>query len=132
MTAANSLRSPHCQDFFTLYNHEHRHSGLGLHTAADVHHGQATAVQGRRASVLTDAYLARPERFVRQRPQPPRLPSLSWFNPPEKDGDHRSVIAAHRRLIQVDKFRRDLIARHRHASEDPGHEPGLRGWLTWT
>ena len=24
-----------CQDFFPWYNHEHRHSGLGLHTAAD-------------------------------------------------------------------------------------------------
>ena len=29
----------HCQAFFAWYNHEHRHSGLGLHTAADVHHG---------------------------------------------------------------------------------------------
>ena len=74
----------HCQDFFTWYNHEHRHSGLGLHTAADVHHGQAAAVQARRANVLTDAYLARPERFVRQQPQPPALPSHSWINPPEK------------------------------------------------
>ena len=31
----------HCQDFFPWYNHEHRHGGLGLHTAADVHHGRA-------------------------------------------------------------------------------------------
>ncbi len=31
----------HCQDFFTWYNDEHRHTGLGLHTATDVHHGLA-------------------------------------------------------------------------------------------
>jgi putative transposase len=74
----------HCQDFFSWYNHEHRHSGLGLHTAADVHHDQATAVQGRRAAVLTAAYLAWPERFVRHPPQPPDLPSRSWINPPGK------------------------------------------------
>ena len=27
----------HCQDFSPWYNDEHRHGGLGLHTAADVH-----------------------------------------------------------------------------------------------
>jgi putative transposase len=74
----------HCENFFTWYNHEHRHTGLGLHTAADVHHGQAAAVQARRAAVLASAYLAWPERFVRQPPQPPGLPSRSWINPPEK------------------------------------------------
>jgi hypothetical protein len=30
-----------CQRFFTYYNDEHRHSGLGLHTPADVHYGRA-------------------------------------------------------------------------------------------
>jgi putative transposase len=74
----------HCQDFFGWYNNQHRHGGLGLHTAADVHHGHAAAVRARRAEVLTAAYLARPERFVRQPPHPPGLPSRSWINPPEK------------------------------------------------
>ena len=27
--------------FFDHYNHQHRHSGIGLHTPADVHHGRA-------------------------------------------------------------------------------------------
>ena len=31
----------HCQEFFPWYNNDHRHGGLGLHTAADVHHGHA-------------------------------------------------------------------------------------------
>ena len=48
----------HCQDFFGWYNNEHRHSGLGLHTAADVHHGRAAAVRASRALVLTGAYRA--------------------------------------------------------------------------
>src|SRR6266536_2480503 len=50
----------HCQDFFRWYNEAHRHSGLGLHTAADIHYGRAPAVQAERASVLAAAYQAHP------------------------------------------------------------------------
>jgi putative transposase len=74
----------HCQAFFPWYNTEHRHSGLGLHTAAAVHHGTAAAVQSSRAAVLAAAYRQHPERFVRKPPAPPRLPSTSWINPPEE------------------------------------------------
>jgi putative transposase len=74
----------HCQDFFRWYNNEHRHGGLGLHTAADVHHGHAPAVQNRRAQVLDAAYQAHPERFVRKPPAPPELPGTSWINPPQE------------------------------------------------
>ena len=72
----------HCQDFFPWYNDEHRHGGLGLHTAADIHYGRAAAVQAERAQVLDAAYLAHPERFVRKPPAPPKLPGTSWINPP--------------------------------------------------
>ena len=72
----------HCQGFFGWYNDEHRHGGLGLHTAADIHYGRAAAVQAARAAVLTNAYLAHPERFVRKPPAPPQLPGTSWINPP--------------------------------------------------
>ncbi len=74
----------HCQEFFSWYNHEHRHSGLGLHTAADIHHGTAAAVRASRARVLTAAYQQHPERFVRKPPTPPALPAISWINPPEQ------------------------------------------------
>ena len=74
----------HCKLFFPWYNEDHRHGGLGLHTAADVHYGQATTVQARRADVLTAAYLQHPERFVRKPPAPPELPAASWINPPGK------------------------------------------------
>jgi putative transposase len=74
----------HCQRFFRWYNDEHRHGGLGLHTAADVHHGNAAGIRASRAAVLTAAYHQHPGRFVRQPPTPPELPSTAWINPPEQ------------------------------------------------
>jgi len=71
----------HCQDFFGWYNNQHRHGGLGLHTAADVHHGRAAAIQASRAHVLDSARTDHPERFVRKPPAPPELPGTSWINP---------------------------------------------------
>jgi putative transposase len=73
----------HCQTFFAWYNDEHRHTGLGLHTPADVHYGTAEAVRDKRAGVLADAYAAHPERFVRKPPEPPALPAGSWINKPD-------------------------------------------------
>jgi len=74
----------HCQRFFTWYNDVHRHGGLGLHTPADVHHGHAGAVREQRAVILSATYQAHPERFVRQPPEPPKIPTNSWINPPEE------------------------------------------------
>ena len=73
----------HCQEFFGWYNDQHRHSGLGLHAPADVHYGTAAAIRDKRAGVLTAAYAAHPERFVRKPPQPPALPDQVWINKPE-------------------------------------------------
>ncbi len=49
---------------------------------AAVHHGQATRLHAARQSVLDAAYAARPERFVRQPPRPPALPTAVWINKP--------------------------------------------------
>jgi putative transposase len=49
----------------------------GLHAAVDVHYGRAAALQAGRAQVLTAAYLAHPERVVRNPPTPPGLPDTS-------------------------------------------------------
>jgi putative transposase len=70
-----------CDQFFTYYNHEHRHSGIGLHTPASVHFGAATQIRAQRADTLTAAYERNPNRFVRP-PQPPKLPSTVWINRP--------------------------------------------------
>ena len=72
----------HCQRFFGWYNDEHRHSGLGLHTPADVHYGTAEAIRDKRAAILADAFAAHPERFVRKPPTPPQLPTTAWINKP--------------------------------------------------
>jgi putative transposase len=70
-----------CADFFTYYNHQHRHSGIGLHTPASVHYGTATEVRQQRAEVLHAAHARHPDRFQRP-PQPPALPPTAWINRP--------------------------------------------------
>jgi len=72
-----------CSAFYRWYNHDHRHSGIGMHTPFDVHHGRAGAVREARAHTLTAAYAATPERFVRKHPEPPKLPGTTWINKPE-------------------------------------------------
>lgn len=71
-----------CARFFSWYNHDHRHSGIGLHTPADVHYGRAEAIRAARADVLDLAYKTNPERFVRKPPEPPKLPTSAWINKP--------------------------------------------------
>jgi putative transposase len=73
----------HCQAFFAWYNHDHRHSGIGLHTPSDLHHGHAPAVRRARAATLSAAYTAHPERFTARAPQPPGIPATSCINPPQ-------------------------------------------------
>ena len=71
-----------CQRFFGWYNVEHRHSGIALLTPADVHYGRADQVITARAAVLDGAFATYPERFVRKRPEPRRLPQQVWINKP--------------------------------------------------
>jgi putative transposase len=72
----------HCEAFYTYYNHEHRHSGIGLHTPASVHHGTAEFIRIERQHTLDAAWAAHPERFTR-RPQAPQLPDRAWINKPD-------------------------------------------------
>jgi putative transposase len=74
-----------CTQFFRWDNGEHRHSGIGFHTPADVHYGRAEQVRAQRAVVLDEAYAAHPERFVHKPPTPPALPTVAWINQPEED-----------------------------------------------
>jgi putative transposase len=76
-----------CQDFFRWYNAEHRHSGIGLMAPEVVHYGQAQAAYDARCQVLAAAHAAHPERFVRQAPRPPQLPTAAWINPPKPTTD---------------------------------------------
>jgi putative transposase len=61
---------------FMSWNHEvHVHSGIGYHTPTDLHYGRAKRVRELRGAVLLDAYALLPERFVREIPTPPALPT---------------------------------------------------------
>ena len=74
----------HCRQFFHWYNHQHRHSGIGLMTPAVIHHGQALTLHAARAVVLDAVYQQHPERFVRKPPVPPELPTAAWINKPKE------------------------------------------------
>jgi len=70
-------------DFVQWYNHEHRHTGIGLHSPADVHYGLAAAKATDRFATLAVARAANPERFSTS--TPPKilqLPASAWINPP--------------------------------------------------
>jgi putative transposase len=71
--------------FFSYYNTEHRHSGIGLYTPQSVHDGTWEIVRRHRQQVLDEVYSAHPERFRKGRPTAPALPSRTWINrPPSK------------------------------------------------
>jgi putative transposase len=74
-----------CGRFFRWYNQEHRHSGIGFHTPADIHYSRAEDVRAQRADVLNAAYATHPERFVRKPPDPPALPTAVWINEPKEN-----------------------------------------------
>jgi putative transposase len=89
-----------CRDFFDWYNHQHRHSGLGLMTPTAVHHGQAQALHAERQRVLAAVDRGRP-RCRRQRgstsPRQKRSltkfeSSVAWRVPPS-DGQCASSTA---------------------------------------
>jgi putative transposase len=84
--------------FFTYYNAEHRHSGIGLYTPTSVHDGTWKYVRDTRQLVLDTAYAAHPERFRKGPPQAPELPFQAWINRPpskiETTEDQHSTLTA--------------------------------------
>jgi putative transposase len=76
-----------CETFFDYYNHQHRHSGIGLHTPASVHYGTAIEIRAQRTVTLDAAYTANPDRFRRRRPTPPALPTVAWINDPSREAN---------------------------------------------
>ena len=73
-----------CAEFFSWYNHEHHHSGLGYLTPYEVHYGLAEKRREQRAGVLQEAYEKYPQRFVRGLPNPALLPTAAWINKPKE------------------------------------------------
>ncbi len=81
-----------CQVFFTWYNTEHHHSGIGLMTPHLVHYGLAKETFEARQNVLLAAYEAHPERFVRRVPVPLPLPQAAWINPPKLSEENKFLL----------------------------------------
>ena len=73
-----------CRRFFAWYNEDHHHAGIGLMTPNQIHFGQAEALYAARQITLDAAFLSTSERFVRQPPKPPQVPTAVWINPPKK------------------------------------------------
>jgi len=74
-----------CRDFFTWYNTEHKHSGIGLLTPEQVHYGLAAEVLSNRKKVLEAAFYKNPSRFKGNIPRPMTLPEAAWINRPHKE-----------------------------------------------
>ena len=72
-----------CREFFTWYNEQHHHWGLGLLTPATVHYDRTADVLAHRQDTLDTAYAAHPERFVTGKPKPLKVPKEVWINPPQ-------------------------------------------------
>jgi putative transposase len=72
-----------CQSFFTWYNNQHHHSGIGLMTPHVVHYGLAQDAFKARRKVCFPPMKKHLERFVRKVPRPFPLPQAAWINPPQ-------------------------------------------------
>ena len=79
-----------CRDFFSWYNQDHHHAGIGLMTPDQVHYGQADLIHAARQHVLDIAFRKNPERFVKKPPQPPEKPTAAWINPPLKTSNSQA------------------------------------------
>lgn len=74
--------------FTNWYNHEHRHTGIGLHTPADVHFGLAAGKAADRRSVLAAAREQHPHRFgTKVVPKILDLPDSVWINRPADESE---------------------------------------------
>jgi hypothetical protein len=82
--------------FTNWYNHEHRHTGIGLHTPADVHFGLATDKAAHRRCVLTDARARHPHRFgtTAGAPKILDLPATAWINRPAQNTTQETATTA--------------------------------------
>ncbi|PSL57094.1 hypothetical protein B0I31_10271 [Saccharothrix carnea] len=78
------------------YNHEHRHTGIGLHTPADVHFGLAAATAAGRRTVLAEARARHPRRLsgITTALKILDLPDTVWLNRPADDTTQRTETEA--------------------------------------
>lgn len=74
--------------FVHAYNHHHRHTGIGMHTPADVHYGLADTIDKDRDTALDTARHAHPQRFGTRATTRPKILNrepAAWINQPPTD-----------------------------------------------
>lgn len=82
-------------EFVDVYNHQHRHSGIGFHTPADVHFNLTDHVDQARQNALQVAWQAHPERFANTKvPKKLQLPEAAWINQPTPEATNATKLAA--------------------------------------
>ena len=81
-----------CQHFFSWYNTEHYHSGIGFLTPEDVHYGRAQQIIKDRQTVLNAAFEEHPERFKGNLPKSLSLPNAVWINKPVPSVDNKGLL----------------------------------------
>ena len=72
-----------CDDFFTWYNENHYHSGIGFLTPESVHYGFSDQIIEDRQATLKMAFQRYPERFTKQ-PKVKKVPAAVWINRPKE------------------------------------------------
>jgi putative transposase len=82
-----SAAEGHCQNFFSWYNLEHKHSGIAMLTPQAVHYHLTDESLAQRQCVLNDAFARHPERFKYIAPTVTPLPTSVWINAPIQTHD---------------------------------------------
>jgi len=99
-------------EFFQWYNHEHRHSGIGMHSPASVHYGQAPLLQQQRQLVLARAFAEHPERFVNGCPKPQDLPTSVWINKPTAETSSHATQRTNQVSLSIPQIHLEKEERH--------------------
>jgi len=90
-----------CRQFFSWYNNEHKHTGIGLLTPKQVHYGVADDILAQRSRVLKKAFAKNATRFKGKCPQPPVLPKAAWINRPDNEIDFLNGLGSELALAKV-------------------------------
>ncbi len=93
-----------CDEFFRWYNHEHRHSGIGLHTPADVHYGRAHA-SARPAATSCTPPTSPPRTLCPQATRTAQAARNRVDQQARRQGEPGSVVCSRTCLRKVDRFR---------------------------
>jgi putative transposase len=98
-----------CREFFRWYNHDHRHSGIGLMASETVHHGKAEEAHTARRAVLAARLRGRP-RALRAQGAATAHAADGSVDQQARDRGGCSLNSSEGCLILVDRYRPVLLS----------------------